>query len=397
MQLTPAFIDDPYPLYAQLLHGPRMLWTELWDGAWLVARYDDVIEVLRSPGLSAQRADHFASTLSAEQLALFAPYIEAFGRWMLFLDPPRHTELRRPLNKPFVPSSLARWQPVIQETADALIDAAVAAGEADFVRDIARPYPARIIVQMLGLDVTLAPALCDFSDDVAALFGSPVFDAETAIKAQKGLMAIHAAIEEVLPARRAERQDDLISVLIGMEEEGIIDEASLVAQCANLLFGGQETVRRALGNGLAALLADRSQWEALCADVDGMINGTVREVLRYDSPVQVSMRTVEQDAVVLDQKVEAGQRIATLVGAGNRDPRKFRDPDRFDITRDQGTPLTFGFGPHACIGAAMGRMEMRTLYATLARKAPGIELLESDPPRVPNPVFRGHARMPIKL
>lgn len=397
MQLTPAFIDDPYPLYAQLLAGPRMFWTELWDGAWLVARYDDVIEVLRSPGLSAQRADHFTSTLTPEQLAFFRPYLEAFSRWMLFLDPPRHTELRRPLNRAFVPSALASWQPLIERTAAELVDAAVAKGEFDFVLDIARPYPARIIIEMLGLDVGLTDALVAFSDDVAALFGSPVFDTETALAAQKGLMAIHTAIADVLPARRKQRGDDLISALIAMEDEGIIDEASLIAQCANLLFGGQETVRRALGNGLAALLADRAQWDALCADPEGRVDGVVREVLRYDSPVQVSMRTVEHDTTVLGQPVEAGQRIATLIGAGNRDPRKFAEPDRFDIRRDQGPPLTFGFGPHACIGAAMGRAEMRTLFTTLARKAPTLRLAEETPPRVPNPVFRGHARMPVEV
>lgn len=397
MQLTPAFIDNPYPLYQHLLAGPRMFWTELWDGAWLVARYDDVIEVLRSPGLSAQRADHFAGTLDAETLEAYRPYLEAFSRWMLFENPPRHTEIRRPMNKGFTPSAMASWRPVMQETADALIDACLGRGEVDFISAIAKPFPARIITGMLGLDREMVPALLEWSDDVAALFGSPIFEAELAHRAQKGLLAIHDHIRSVLPERRKQRGDDLISLLISLEDEGVIDEESLLSQCSNILFGGHETVRRALGNGLYALLSHPEQWAALGADPAGAAARVVREVLRYDSPVQVSMRIATAPMTLLDQPVEAGQKIAVLVGAGNRDPRKFSDPDAFDMQRDQGTPLTFGFGPHACIGAAMGRMEMEILLSTLARKAPGLKLAEPDPPRTPNPVFRGFERLLIQF
>lgn len=395
MQLTPAFIDDPYPLYAQLLAGPRMLWTGLWDGAWLVARYADVIEVLRSPGLSAQRADHFTDTLDAATLEHFRPYLDAFSRWMLFEDPPRHTAIRRPMNRGFTPSALTAWRPRIEAVAAELVESCRGRGELDFIEAIAGPFPARIITEMLGLEAAMAPALLKWSDDVAALFGSPVFVPALAEAAQDGLLAIHDYIRSILPERRKRRGDDLLSLLIGLEEEGVVDEESLLSQASNLLFGGHETVRRALGNGLHALLSHPEQWQTLCADPAGVAPRAVREILRYDSPVQVSMRTAEAKMTVLDAEVEAGQRIAVLIGAGNRDPRKFSDPDRFDIARDEGPPLTFGYGPHACIGAAMGRMEMEILFATLAQKAPGLTLTEQSPPHVPNPVFRSFARLPV--
>lgn len=397
MQLTPAFIDDPYPLYAQLLAGPRMLWTGLWDGAWLVARYADVIEVLRSPGLSAQRADHFTTTLDEATLARFRPYLEAFSRWMLFENPPRHTEIRRPLNRGFTPTALTAWRPLIERTAAELCDAAIAAGEVDFIEAIAGPFPARIITEMLGLDPAMTSALLKWSDDVAALFGSPVFVPELAEAAQAGLLAIHDYIRSVLPERRKRRGDDLLSLLVGLEDEGVVDEESLLSQASNLLFGGHETVRRALGNGLHALLTRPDQWAKLCADPAGNVARTVREVLRYDSPVQVSMRVTEAPMTLLDQELGAGQKIAVLIGAGNRDPRKFSDPDRFDIGRDEGAPLTFGYGPHACVGAAMGRMEMEIFFATLAAKAPGVTLADRDPPHIQNPVFRSFARLPVRF
>lgn len=401
MQLTPAFIDDPYALYAQLLQGPRMFWTELWDGAWLVSRYADVIEVLRAPGLSAQRADHFTATLTPEQIETFRPYLEAFSRWMLFQNPPRHTEIRRPLNKAFVPSALAGWQPQMERLAAELIDAQRGRGTVDFISTIASPYPARMIGALLGLDAVMDDTLVSWSDDIAGLFGSPVFHPELAARAQKGLLAIHEHIRGHLPAWRAQHAAGesvgLVGALLDLEAKGTLDEEGLLSQFSNLIFGGHETVRRSLGNGLHALLSDRAQWERLVADPEAHVAGAVREILRYDASVQVSMRVATEDGVLLDQAVKAGDRVAVLVGAGNRDPRKFDKPDVFDITRDQGPPLTFGFGPHACIGAAMGRMEMEIMLRALAERAPDIELAEAHPPRAPNPVFRGFARLPVVL
>lgn len=397
MQLTPAFIDDPYPLYGMLLQGPRMMWTDLWDGAWLVSRYADVIEVLRHPGLSAQRADHFTATLTPEQLEQFRPYLEAFSQWLLFMDPPRHGEVRRPLNKGFVPSTLAGWQSLIDETAHRLLDAAIAKGEFDFVADVARPFPAHIITRMLGFEDSMVPQLLEWSDDVAALFGSPVFHTELAVKAQDGLMAIHSYARSLLPERRKDPGDDLLSLILELEAKGVIGEEEVLSNVSNMLFGGHETVRRALGNGLHALLTHRDQWDTLVADPAGMAKGACREILRYDSPVQVSMRTVIEPIELLGQKVEKGHRVATMIGAGNRDPQRFEDPNTFDISREQGPPLTFGFGPHACIGAAMGRMEIETLVKLVATKAPSLTLVDPNPPHIPNPVFRSFATLPVKV
>lgn len=392
------FITNPYTTYTQLRTAAPLHWTDKFrNGAWLVPRYADVLTGLHDARLSSQRSHTLTAALPSEVQSEFATFNRIFSRWMLFLDPPEHSRLRKLLNKEFTPNMIQRLRPSIQEVVNSLLDEVAGKSEMEFMTEFANPLPVRVIAEMLGIPSEDQRDFQVWSDDLANFFGNAVASVETARRAQNSLVNLTEYFRALLPERREHKGDDLVSLLLRVEEEGeVLTGEELLAQCTLLLVAGHETTRNLLGNGMLALLLDPDQFAKLKTN-PSLMNSAVREFARYDSPVQFSGRAVTEDFNWHDQEIRKGQTVILLLGSANHDAEKFSEPERLDITRDEGMPLSFGHGIHFCIGAALAYTEAEIAFTTLLEWASGLRILDDVPSWRSNLSFRGLNRLPLAL
>lgn len=338
-----------------------------------------------------------------------------FARAMIFVDAPDHARLRGVMNAGFRGDALERLRPFIETWIDARLDALEArcerdpAAPFDFIAEIARPLPAQVIATLMGIGSDDRAEFINWSDDLAEFIGSPQPTLDLARRAQRGLKAMAAYFEKLAAQRRQDPGDPgapgdpsalgdtLLSRLLQAEAAGLIQPgAELLAQCAMLLFAGHETTRNLLGNGLHALLSQPGQWQRLC-DEPQLLPGAVRELLRFDSPVQYTGRRVARDHVLHGQALKRGELVVALIGAANRDPARYERPDELDLGRASGASLSFGAGPHVCIGAALTLMEAQLLFSRLTARWPGLHLVEAPTAWSQNPVYRGLERLAVRI
>lgn len=384
-----AFLDNPYPAYRALRDAGPIHWSEeFFGGAWLLTRHADVELVLRDPRFSAQRTGGWVKGSEATPGEL-AGFQRLFARALLFLDAPDHPRVRKVLTAGFRADALSRLRPEIERIADELLDGHEGAETFDFMQAVARPLPVRVISRILGIDGADKAEVMAWSDDLAAFIGASLPTRDLARRAQASLLAMTRYFEELLPHKRRIPGDDLVSRLVQAEASGEIEGgAELLSQCAMLLFAGHETTRNLLGNGLQALLSHPAQWQRLQREPELVCNA-VRELLRYDSPVQYTGRRVTTDLMLHGQLLRRGDLVLPLIGAANRDPARYPQPDVLDVARDNGSSLSFGSGPHICIGAALTRMEAEIVLRGLLRRWPGLRLTDVRTRWSGNPAYRG--------
>ncbi len=405
LRFNADFLRDPYPPYAALREAGPIHWSDaLFQGAWVVTRHNDVEAVLRDPGLSAQRTagwvkragerTHGGTDGSAAELRAFQ---RLFSRAMIFLDAPDHARVREVLAVGFHPTRIRALAPRI----DAIVAEAVSERVAkpagaifDFMADIARPVPSRVTCMLLGIDPADQNDFIAWSDDLAAFIAAPQPDTRQLRRAHRSLLAVVRYFAGVLEKRRHTRGDDLVSLMLAAEAQGLFrSDAELLAQCAMLLLAGHETTRNLLGNGLNALLAHPEQWRRLRSD-PSQVPAAVRDLLRYDSPVQYTGRRVIADMDLCGQRVRRGDLVIALIGAANRDPARYSEPDRLDLTRRGLTHFSFGRGAHVCIGAGLALMQAEAVFARLLQVLP--DLVRAGPPRWNgNAALRGLEALPV--
>lgn len=405
--LDPEFLRDPYPTYRALRDAAPLAWSdEFFGGAWLVSRHADVELVLRDARFSAQRTGGWvmhpadeAHTNRRKARSELSGFQRLFARAMIFLDAPDHTRVRQVMSAAFRPSDLQRLAPRIERAVAERLAAIDSDSPFDFVSALARPLPAQVIGMLMGLDEGEGDAPADivaWSDELAQFVGAPAPNRQQALSAQTALLAMARHFDGLLARRRAalaggaEPRDDVIGRLLQAERTGQIrGSAELLAQCVMLLFAGHETTRHLLANGLRTLLSHPDQWRQLQHDRT-LLPGAVRELLRYDSPVQYTGRRVATDLVLHGQALRRGELVVALIGAANRDPTRHERPDALDITRRTAPPLAFGQGPHVCIGAALTLMEAQSVFAQVLERWPDLAL---SPTAVPhwtgNALYRG--------
>ena len=266
----------------------------------------------------------------------------------------------------------------------------------DIIRDFAHPLPARVIAAMLSVAEADQPQFVAWSDDIAAFIGNLSSSLDTARRAQDALLRLTSYFRDIL-ACRADRDDqnDLIGLLLAARRRGeLATDEELLAQCSMFFFAGHETTRNLIGNGLHALLENPDQLALLRADPE-LMPRALRELLRFDSPVQLTGRRALEDVDLHGHSIRRGERVTMLLGSGNRDPDRFTSPDRLDLTRNEGPHLAFGYGPHVCIGATLSYLEVGIAFRTLLDGLPEIRRLDPHPQWVENAVFRGLRRLPI--
>jgi cytochrome P450 len=403
---TPETLHNPYPAYqAMRAAGPLHWCPEFCGGAWVVLNYDDVAEILRDPRFSVQRAGGWVNSSglgAAEELREFK---RIFARSLIFMNPPRHTRMRHGMNGGFKPTAIQAFAPRIQAIVDRLIDRIIEEGldlhgpggrhTFDFMREFARPLPAQVIAGMMAVEANAQTDFVGWSDDIAAFIGSPTPTLDIARRAQCALLAMHDYFRIVVPERRARPGEDLVSQLIAAEADGqIVTEKSLLAQCCTLLFAGHETTRNLLGNGVNALLSHPDQW-ALLQRQPELMRSAVRELLRFDSSVQYTGRRTRTDVNLHGQTLKKGDLVIALIGAANHDPDKFTAPERLDVTRNEGHHLSFGFGPHVCIGASLTYLEADIALRRVMERLPQLQRVPGEPAWSGNSVYRGLLELPL--
>ena len=392
------FISNPYRAYSYLRATAPLHWIDQFrNGAWVVTRYADVLAGLHDPRLSSQRSHNLTAALPSGAQREFETFNRIFSKWMLFLDPPEHSRIRKLLNKEFTPNMIQRMRPRIQQVVNSLLDDVAGKSEIEFMNEFANPLPVRVIAEMLGIPAADQRTFQIWSDDLASFFGNATSGVDTARRAQNSLVSLTEYFRAMLPERRAHKGDDLVSLLLRVEEEGeMLTGEELLAQCTLLLVAGHETTRNLLGNGLLALLQNSDQFAKL-KENPALINSAVREFARFDSPVQFSGRATTEDFAWHDQEIKKGQTVILLLGSANHDPEKFSAPEQLEISRDEGMPLSFGHGTHFCIGASLAYTEAEIAFTTLLERTSDMRLLDDVPAWRSNLSFRGLSRLPLSL
>ncbi|HWH75227.1 MAG TPA: cytochrome P450 [Methylibium sp.] len=388
------FARDPYPTYHAWREAGPMLWSaDFFGGAWIVTRHAEVALTLRDARLSARRTGGWVMRSRVDRREL-AGFQRLFARALLFLDAPEHDRLHELLYASFRPAALQGLKPSIERGIDALLDA-VGPGGFDFMEALARPLPALVIAELLGVPEVDHVRFARWSEALSAFIGALQPTPEQARAAQAALLAMAEAFEALLAKRGSGAGHTLIDQLLRAEAEGRVrSRTELLAQCVMLLFAGYETTRNLLGNGLQALLAHPAQWRRLQAEPQ-LAGAAVRELLRYESPVQYTGRRATTDVLLHGQWVRRGELVIALIGAANRDPRQHERPDVLDIGRAPRPSLAFGAGAHACLGAALTLIEGEALLRRLIERRVDWRLAEAPPRWGGSALYRGLAALPL--
>ncbi len=381
------FNDDmrrnPYPMYEQLRAASPMHVAA--QDLWLVLDYDGVKRALHD-------SESFSSSVGGTRGISF--------EWLLFMDPPRHTKLRAIISRAFTPRSIAALEPRIRELARGLIDPMLAKDVADVEAELAAPLPIMVISEMLGLPTSdwkrvegWSAAIMGLADTI---MGSPA-DAEAASAAFFRVNAeMHDYLTTLVAARVCKPTDDLITRLVHAEVDGEhLTELELLRFFQLLLAAGAETTTNLIDNTLVCLTDHPAELTKLRANL-ALVPVMIEEVLRYRSPGQAMFRATKRDVELGGTTIPAGKMVLVLVGAANRDPKQFAEPNRFDIARDPNPHVAFGHGIHYCLGAALSRLEARVAFEELVPRISSLAYVDDAPwrPRKPFHVH-GPASLPL--
>jgi cytochrome P450 len=389
---------DPYPLYHQLLEQADMHRSER-DGLWYAFRHrtcrqllqdnrlgHDSTRPLRRPGMGEVRSPALRQHFERRRRR---------GLSMLTVNPPDHARLRGLVNRAFTPRRVEGLRERITVLVDRHLDRIAAAGSADVIADLALPLPVSVISELVGVPEEGRELFRPLLDGRLEAGREPTDDE---------LREVDASFEErdaffrtLIAHRRSDPQDDMLSALIAVRDgdDGRLSEAELMSTVFLLYFAGFVTTTNLIGNGLLALFRHPAEMARLWAD-GSLVPSAVEEMLRYDSPVQFVTREVLEAAEVDSVALAPGEAVVVVLGAANRDPERFPEPDRFDVGRSDNQPLSFGAGIHFCLGAPLARLEAQVVFARLRERFTDLEPLVAEPPRATG-FLRGLQSLPVRV
>jgi pimeloyl-[acyl-carrier protein] synthase len=388
--MDPEFLADPYPMYRRLRTEEPVHHSPL--GFWVLTRYEDVVAALRDPRLAKEAIAGFI----AER---FGAPVPQTGFSMLDRDPPDHTRLRGLVSKAFTPRVVETLRPRIQQIVDGLLDAAQDKRSMDLVEEFAYPLPVIVICEMLGVPVEDHERFKSWGLDIArgldAILLPP--DSEVGRRAVAGRLALADYFRDLIAERRAAPRADMLSALIAAEEAGDkLSEQELLATCILLLVAGHETTVNLIGNGTLALLRHPDQLQRL-RENPALIGTAIEELLRYDGPVQRTARIPNADVTIDGHTITRGEMVMPFIGAADRDPAQFPEPDRLDITRADNRHIAFGWGIHFCLGAPLARVEGQIAINTLLKRLPRLALDTDTPEFRQSLTLRGLRALPVRF
>ncbi len=380
--LAAETMRDPYPGYRTLLTGPKV-WYNRKRGIWIIPGYHEVWKALR---------EHDALS-SAESQARFRVHLATMNA----TDPPEHTRLRRSVSRAFTPRAMTSWQAAINEVADELVDAMIARGRTEVVRDLAKPLPNRLIAMMLGIPQEDQPRFLAWADTINEGAFTPLTPRGVALSARSGgaTMAMYRSLDPLIKHRRGHPGDDLISMLADPSGDDVLTDDEVFWSASMLVGAGSDTTRNLL-SGLFLTFAHRPDVYARLRESPELIPAAIEEQLRFVPPVQGFYRTATRDYAIGADRIPAGARVLLLFAAANRDPRHYDNPDTFDLNRDPSDHLAFGGGVHYCLGTHLTRLEVSRVLTQLLPRVEAIRL-DGDYCYLNNPTMRELKRLPLKL
>jgi pimeloyl-[acyl-carrier protein] synthase len=391
--LRPEVLADPYPLYRRLRTEAPVLWDPFLH-AWVVTRYCDVTQVLLD--FSALRTPT-PEQLAQMGLADLSPIASVMVKQMLFMDPPAHTRLRGLCSQAFTPRRVDALREHIQDIANQLLDSALPRGEMDVVADFAAPLPAIVTAELLGVPISDHPQLKRWSADFAEMLGNFQHNPNRTKRVRSSLDEMTTYFKQAIREQRAHPIEGLVSSLLGAEIDGDrLSEEEIVASLIVTMVGGQETTTNLIGNGILSLLRNPDVMEELRNDLS-LISTAVEELLRYESPSQHTARLATEDIELGDKKIQKRQAVIAVMGAANRDPERFPDPDRLDIRRKDNRHVAFGFGAHFCFGAPLARIEGQIAFSTILRRLQNLQLKPGQITWRENLGLRGLTALPVSF
>ncbi|MCB8943054.1 MAG: cytochrome P450 [Ardenticatenaceae bacterium] len=385
--LSPEFRLNPYPTYDLLRqHAPIFYW-ERWQHYFL-SRYDDCSALLRDNRLGQGESNEEWAPDSQKDL------VRLQKDWVLFKNPPDHTRLRGLVYKAFTPRVVEQMRETIQTITDRLLDTVQDKGEMDLIADLAYPLPVTVISEMLGIPREDQDRFQEWSNALARSLDltddSAVYD-----RASEAAAVFTDYLADLAEQRRRQPQNDLLSALVAVEEEGErLTANELYATSSFLFVAGHETTINLIGNGTLALLRHPDQFALLKGDL-GLVKTAVEEFLRYDSPVQMTSRLAHEEIAYKGHIFPRGTQISFLLAAANHDPERFENPHQLDITRQKNQHLSFGNGIHYCLGAPLARLEGEIAFTTLLRRLPNLALATETPAYSDNYLLRGLKCLPL--
>jgi pimeloyl-[acyl-carrier protein] synthase len=368
--LDPEVLANPYPLYQRLRTEDPVHWDPYLH-AWVVTRYNDVIEVLHR--YSADRTPT-PEQLSTMGLAALNPIAAVMVRQMLFLDPPNHTRLRALASAAFTVRRVEALRSHIQEIMDSLLDRVVEKGEIELIADFASPAPAIVTAELLGVPVADHDKLKDWSADFAEMLGNFQHNPDRFPRILNSVSNMTEYFRTTMMEQRVKPQDGLVSAMMSATVDGAkLTEEEIIANLIVTMVGGQETTTNLIGNGMLSLLRNPESIQKL-RDDPSLVPSAVEELLRYESPSQHTARLAPADTELGGKKIRKRQAVIAVMGAANRDPERFPDPDKLDIERKDNRHVAFGWAAHFCFGAALARIEGQIAISTLLRRLPNLSL-----------------------
>ncbi|MGO8948166.1 MAG: cytochrome P450 [Ktedonobacterales bacterium] len=395
-----GFRLDPYRYYRRLREEDPLHWGVSFEptipGMWHVARYADIISILKDPRFvhQLQSEEHrIAVQKLPEETQL---YLSLKGHSLLFADPPTHTRLRSLVSKAFTPRMVESLRPRVHTIADKLLDDAETGGEIDVVNDYAIPLTSTIISEMLGISIESREQLMRWAGVLVRALDCKQSPA-IYVSASQVALELYAFFQNVVSERRHEPARDILSELIrAQDQQDQLSEPELIVMATTLLIAGFETTVNLIGNGMLALMTNPSQLDLLRKRPE-LTSSAIEEFLRYDASSQMTSRMASEDISFGGKTIGKGQTLNLLLGSGNRDPEVFTDPERLDITRAEKPHLSFGMGMHYCLGAPLARLEGQVAVQTLLCRYPHLRLSQ-DLPRWRDTIsFRGLEGLPLAI
>ncbi|GCE15261.1 cytochrome P450 [Tengunoibacter tsumagoiensis] len=399
--LDPSFLANPYPTFAFLREHDPIHWNPYFN-FWMVTRYDDILEIFQDKSFHSAPLS-FVPVLEAlpeeerNKLIAISAYLTNF---MQAMDDPEHARQRQLVHRAFTPRVVERLRGRIEVIVTEIVDQLIAKKTFDIIEDLAFPLPSTVILDVLGIPHELREYVRKSTHVISDLLTllTPVPPAPGQLEQMAAILQDAAEqLKPILAERREHPQEDLLSTLVQAEENGErLSEQELLIIVTMLLFAGHETTTNLIGNGLYALLSHPDQ-RALLQQDPSLVPSAIEEMLRFDSPVSFIFRFLAEDKEFKGKSLHRGDRIAIVLSAGNHDTVMGENPEVFDITRSSGPKrlISFGYGAHYCIGAALARMESQIALTQLIHRLPDLQLSSPAVSWRPNFLLRGLTALPV--
>jgi hypothetical protein len=389
--LDPDVLADPYPLYRRLRESDPVAWDPFLH-AWVVTSYAGVLTVLHR--FSADRTPT-PEQLTAMGLKSLQPVAQVMVRQMLFMDAPAHTRLRGLCSSAFTSRSVDHLRPHIQEIADNLIDRVFARGRMDVIADFAAPLPAIVTAELLGVPTSDHEQLKNWSADFAEMLGNFQHNPDRVSRVLQTVDEMTRYFRAAIREQERHPRNGLVQLLVHASEGGSrLSEDEVIANIIVTMVGGQETTTNLIGNGLLTLIRNPAALAQL-RDDPSILEPAVEELLRYESPSQHTARLAPDDLVLGDKQIKKRDAVMAVMAAANRDPARFPDPDRLDLTRKDNRHVAFGWAAHFCFGAPLARIEGQIAFPTLLRRLANLTLAPGPLVWRQNLGLRGLTALPV--